>query len=450
VSLGLGTFFNNIRDLAKVKLFNSEQRSVIPYSTFAGLFNIQSDGDVSVTPETSVRISTVYTCILVRAESLSTLPASVKQYTSTGSTTAEKHPAHYLIHTRPNPFQTASDFWKSISMHMDLYGNAYAVISYSGRMLPTRIDLIPDPVEMKISVYDGKPLYSYKGKTYEDWQILHFKDLSIDGVYGISKIAYNAETIGYAYKLKSYGKNAIGSKPPGYFSTDAPFDTVRKQQDEISKGWKERIAAGQTPTLPFGLKYNNLIISPNDAQYLEAVNATKEDIYGMFRVPPTLAQNYERATFANAEQQDLVFLKYTIMPLLTNIEQECNTKLFAESNKTASEPFYVKFNANAFMRGDLKSRAEFYIRLAQYGLIDGDQVADLEDWNKWEGGNRRFVPLNTVPLDRVDEVIDSQTQPAPAPQPPTDEDQQRGFTPPFKGFIYNYKANGKPVNGHGE
>lgn len=450
--MGLRTLYNNVRDLSKVSLFRKEERSGYPYSFLDGLLNslgiinAGNDGDVVVTPGTAMRISTFFTCVLVRAESLASLPAHVMQYTSTGSNKAYNHATHSLIHDRPNPFQTASDFWKSVSVSIDTQGEAIAIITWSGRYLPSRIDLIPNVHDVQVRVSDGRPWYTYKGILYEDWQVLHFKDLSLDGVRGCSKVTYNAETLGYAKKLKGFGSSSIGSKPPGYFSSDAPFNTIKNQETDLSKGWKENIAKGLTPFLPMGMKYHHLMISPGDAQYLDAIGATKEDIYGMLRVPPTLAQNYERATFANAEQQDLVFVKYTMLPLITSIEQECNSKLFSESNKTASEPYYVKFNVAAFMRGDLKSRAEFYRTLAGAGLINGDIVADLEEWNKWEGGDRRFIQMNMMPLDRVDDVIDAITAEKVAKENGSqpDKEGQKRFKA-LEGFIYNYKNR---VNSH--
>lgn len=360
----------------------------------------------------AMRVSTLFACVLVRGESLSSLPASVLQADANGSHPAYNHPVYYLIHNRPNPFQTAADFWKSVSAHIDLSGECFAKVTYSGRYQPTQIKIIEDHCAVEVKESErGECYYHFDGRDYADYEMLHFKDLSLDGYRGCSKIKYNAETIGYAKKLKSYGNNAIGVKPPGYFSTQAPFDVIKKQEENLSKGWNDNIAKGRAPVLPLGMEYKSLQINPGDAQYLEAVDATKEDICAIMRVPPTLVQNYLRATFANAEQQDLVFVKHTMLPMITNIEQECNSKLFSEANKTSATPYYVKFNVNAFMRGDFKTRTEGYRTLWERGLITGNMVADLEDWNRFEGGDRRFVPMNMIPLDKVDEFVDKLTEP---------------------------------------
>jgi HK97 family phage portal protein len=439
--VGIKKILGDVRD-ASIRLFSSEKRSASPFNSYSSIesfidsiksflgFHPDSES-VSITPKTAMRVSTAFICVLVRAESLASLPAHVCQYTDKGSQKAYSHPAHRLIHDRPNPFQTASDFWKMVSAQIDNEGDSFGVITWDARWRPTRIDLVVEPKEMEVKVIDGRPLYEYKGKSdiiesrvYHDWEILHFKDLSLDGIRGCGKVRYNAETLGYNMSLKSYGKKALGTKPPGYFSSDAPYDSIKNQQADLSKQWKEVIAKGQIPFLPFAMKYHHMMINPSDSQYLEAIGATKEDIYGIFRVPPTLAQNYERATFTNAEQQDLVFIKYTMLPLITSIEQELNSKLFSESNKTSATPYYVKFNVSAFMRGDFRTRVEGYVRLANAGLINGDQVADLEEWNRWEGGDRRFIQMNMMPLDRVDDVIDALTMNDPEPVAEGEEDKR--------------------------
>jgi HK97 family phage portal protein len=414
--MGLRKFFRNFKHLTQTDLPEVEERGANVFSILTNaisrFFSNSSDTDSPVSTLTAMRISTVFTCVMVRAESLSTLPVSVMQSTNGGSRVAYSHPVYRLIHTKPNPFQTASSFWKSVSAHIDLYGNCFAIVSYSGRYQPTRIDLVEDPSSVQILESEsGNAYYEYNGKRYQDYEILHFKDISLDGYYGCSRIQQNADTIGYAGSLRKYGRNSIKNRVEGYFTTQAPFDLIRAQEKNLQAGWKDAAAEGKIPFLPLGLKFERFGISPNDAQYLESINATKEDIYGIFRIPPTLAQNYERATFANAEQQDLVFVKHTMLPIITNIEQECNAKLFSEANATSDTPYYVKFNVNAFLRGDFTTRTQGYKTLWERGLITGNMVADFEDWNHYEGGDERFIPMNMIPLSQVKEFIAGLSKP---------------------------------------
>lgn len=420
-----------------------------PYINNLGTYTPGIDYDIGSSQ--AMRIATVFACVLVLSEELSAFPKNVMQSQSGGSRVASENPVHYLIHTKPNPFQTAADFWKSVCAHIILKGNAFAKITYSGRFQPTRIDLIEFDKDVQVlKTQSGNLMYRYEGKDYQDYEFLHFKDLSLDGYTGCSRISYNASTVGYAGKLRNYGSNAIGNKPPGYFSTEQNFDVVKKQEGALQNSWSGNIAEGKTPLLPFGLKYNNLMISPGEAQYLEAIGATKEDVCAIMRVPPTLVQNYERATFANAEQQDLVFVKHTMLPLITNIEQECNAKLFPESNKTSATPYYVKVNVNSLLRGDFATRTQGYRTLWERGLITGNMVADLEDWNHFDGGDRRFIPMNMIPLDKVDEFISTLSKPIDSTSgneggDPDSSANANNNRSEFQGIKF---TNGHKVNGH--
>lgn len=461
--MGLGNFFRNIATLGDVsvpelqsriadqdkKLGEYEERANTFYTFAQTTLGSYFKDDVQVPGPSgdglnAMRVSTVFACVLVRGESLSTLPASVMQDTSEGSVVASKHPAHYLIHNRANPFQTSAQFWKMVSVKIDLEGECFVTIKYSGRFQPVRLDIVTCAAEVEvIEGESGAAYFKYEGKLYLDYEMLHFKDLSLDGFRGISKIRYNAETIGYSKKLRQYGSNAVGVKPPGFFSTDAPYNTIKQQEEGLQKGWKDNIAEGKTPFLPFGMKYNPMQISPEEAQYLESIGATKEDITAIFRVPPTLVQDYSRATFANAEQQDLVFVKYTMLPIITNIEQECNAKLFSESNATSANPYYVKFNVNAFMRGDFKTQTEGFKTLFQNGMISINGVAELMDWPKIAGGDERYVAMNLIPLSQQQEFIDSLTKPV-----ATNAGNEGGADNAQRGVKLKDLLNGIYQNGH--
>lgn len=447
--MGVKGFFQRVYSTARY-LATGEARAADFYPIINSVLSrftvwLGGDSDCAVKGgKGAMQISTVFTCVLVRAETLSTIPFSVLQSTDQGSRTAYEHPAHELIHNRPNPFQTAADFWKTVSAHIDLHGNCFAIVTYSGRWEPKRLDIVCDPSAVQILESEsGEAYYEYNGKKYASYEMLHFKDLSLDGYYGCSKIEYNRSTLAYAKKLRNYGNNAVDNRPPGYFTTEQNYNTVKGQEKQLIESWKQNTSEGKTPLLPFGLKYVTFQVNPNDAQYLESIDATKEDIYGIMRTPPTLAQNYERATFANAEQQDLVFVKYTMTPVVNNIEQECNSKLFSESNKRSRTPYYVKGNVNALLRGDFRTRTEGYRQLWQIGAINGDKIAELEDWNKWDGGSERFVPMNMVPLSRLDDYLDNITEPVEtnAPDPGGDPNQARSN----EGFIF--RRNGHKKNG---
>src|SRR5688500_1915453 len=116
--MGLNQFFRNVSHLAKADIKAKEEQRAkeieertvqfltqlnygaitpnYPYINNLGTYTPGIDYDIGTNQ--AMRIATVFTCVLVRAESLSTLPKSVLQSTPNGSVVAYNHPAYRLIH----------------------------------------------------------------------------------------------------------------------------------------------------------------------------------------------------------------------------------------------------------------------------------------------------------------------------------------------------------------
>ena len=95
----------------------------------------------AISAESAMRISTVYSCIRVRAESIAMLPLRLYEISKDGSRKpAYKNPLYKLLHDAPNSWQTAAEFLEIMSWSLDTFGNFYAYISRYGDEV---VELIP-------------------------------------------------------------------------------------------------------------------------------------------------------------------------------------------------------------------------------------------------------------------------------------------------------------------
>jgi HK97 family phage portal protein len=172
------------------------------------------------------------------------------------------------------------------------------------------------------------------------------------------------------------------------------------------------MARGETPILSGRWDYKPIMLSAEDAAFIETARLTDQKIYGIFQLPPAFAQNYERMTWSNAEQADLVYAKHTVVPICRVMEQEMNQKLFTEKEK---KTMYVKFNVNGLLRGDTKTRAEFYTAMRNIGGMNGNEIRELEDMNKYNGGEIYTVQGANVPVDQLREFYSSKVAPSATP-----------------------------------
>jgi HK97 family phage portal protein len=364
------------------------------YSKFFGEFENFSDENVS--EKRAHQISTVYTCINVRAQTVASLPINIIKEDSKGlKKVLEDHPAYYPLAHEPNSYMSSANLFMTSMIHSDSWGDSIIAINRDSFMRPTSFEIIM-PGDWQVTVVDGKAFYKIRGLVYNSSDVLHFRWFSLDGLNGISPIRQNMITMGKAMKLEKYSSMAIGQKPPGILSYEGDIRPETKAENQ--KSWSKDLTEGRTPILSGKWNFQSIMLSPDEAQYILTAGLTDQKIAGIFRVPPVFLQDYQRATWSNAEESDLIFVKHTIMPIIRIIEQECNMKLFTDREKKKT---YVKFNLNGLLRGDLAARQAFYQSMVNTGVMSRNEARGLEDMNAYPGGDDMLVQSAMAPADML-------------------------------------------------
>lgn len=122
-----------------------------------------SSGGAIVNPETALRLSAVWACVKLRAETISTLPLHL--YDS-DKKIAKDHDLYRILHDSPNADMCASEFWQIQSASLDLWGNAYSYISRrTNRSVISLEPLFPSEM-VKKRLKDGSFEYHYTGSQY--------------------------------------------------------------------------------------------------------------------------------------------------------------------------------------------------------------------------------------------------------------------------------------------
>lgn len=378
-----------------------------------------------VNAETAARFGTVFACVRVRAESVGQLPLHFYEQRDRNKVKATDHPLYSLLHDAPNEAMTAQEFWEWVSASLDLTGNAFAFINYlpngdifellplNSAWVSVKRDQKREPVyAVRLPVGDGVG----EEKLYPPRQILHLRGMSLNGLTGASVIEHARDTIGLGMALEKHGavffKN--GGAPGGVLKTDQALDdeTYKRLRASWDSGHSGLDNSHRIAILEAGISYQSIGLSMKDAQFLEGRKFSKSDIAGLFRVPPHLIGDLDRATFSNIEQQGLDFVIHGLVPTLTRIEQRIRLQLVKKEDRTR---FFAKFNVGGLVRGDMAARAAYYTSQLQNGALSPNEIRDLEDMNPRDGGDIYLTPMNML--------IDGKpaTQPAPADDPAAEE-----------------------------
>jgi len=370
------------------------------------LFGGTSSGK-AVNERTAMQASAVYACVRILAESVAGLPLHVFERTADGSKTVKpEHPLFHLLHDEPNHEMTSFVFRETLMSHLLLWGNAFAQIIRDGRGLPVALyPLLPDRVSVDRD-NSGELTYTYQSdkgqiKLRHD-NVLHIPGLGFDGLIGYSPIAMAKNSIGMALATEEYGAAffANGANPGGVLEHPG----VLKDRDRLRESWQSQFSganAHKVAVLEEGLKFHQMSIPPEQAQFLETRKFQINEIARIFRVPPHMVGDLEKSSFSNIEQQSLEFVKYTLDPWVVRWEQSLGQALILPSEKNR---VFIKFNLDGLLRGDYQSRMQGYSTGIQNGFMSVNDVRGLEDMNLLsdeEGGNLHFVNGNMVKLRDV-------------------------------------------------
>lgn len=388
-------------------------------------------------------LSVVYGCINLRAQTVASLPVKVYKKVGNGHVEFTDHAYYDLISCEPNSFQTSYDFWFWAVAQLDTYGNAYIQKIRNG--LGIVIELIPlNAGTILVNLdSDGVPYYVVDGKRFEDEQIIHIKGYSQNGLTGVSVIQHFKTLFDQYAELESSGTQIAknSAKPSGVVKY--PGNVKEEELNRLKAGWSNGFSganSGKTAFLPntFDVVPFDGGMSAQDAQYIEQKKFSAQRIAcDIFRVPLHMLGLTSSPTYASVEQMAQEFITYTINPILTNIEQQLNKQLFDDESGA-----YVKFRTNALLRGDVKTRMEFYKMMLEHGIFTPNMVHQLEDTGLTvppeQGGDTFIRPLNFGPATTSGSV-------SPAvgsfSQDPSVDSKNDNDTAPLAGVIPGLIAN---------
>lgn len=373
-----------------------EARSLVrvaPRQTGLSLLGPTTTSGAEVTEEGAFALDTVYACIKKIAETIAALPIQVIEKTDTGRNPID-HDLLRLITEQPNPDQIAFDFWEEIISNAASFGRGFALIRRDRTATPQRLDII-HPSQMECSRVDGREFFRVRGtrRVYTSDQVL-----IISAFRGLSPITQHRETVGLGLSHKKYAARFFGrgGNMSGIISTDARLDD--RARETLTESWQASAHGMEnshgTAVLDQGMKYQQISVSPKDAEYVQGGKLNAVQICSIFDVPPSLIHIDSGVKFNNQEQQFIRFVQLTLTPWVKRIEQECKTKLISglETNRR------VKFNMNGLLRGDTAARKDFYHTMLQDGVFSVNEVRALENKNPVDGGDVHLVQVNQYPL----------------------------------------------------
>lgn len=330
-----------------------------------------------ITPESSLALESVYRAVSI-------LQAAAQQISLDSWRGIQKvDPAPSLV-TRPAACMARSEFIAETVMSLALRGNAYWRIWRNEAQEIINLEPL-DPALVLVSMTKpGRYKYHYQGQELTRSKIAHMKLLRVPGrPEGLGPIQAARELLTGALAVRNYADNWInsGGVPNGVLSTEQAL--TAQMASNYKNQWMESQSYDKGPAvLGSGLKYSPLALKPEELQWLESQKFSVTQVARLFGIPAAhmlAAVEGSSMTYANIEQMEISFIRYTLMGYLRPIEEAFTDIL--PRGQTA------RFNLDSLLRTDTAQRYNSYATAIQAGFVTIDEVRSIENLPPMNGEN---------------------------------------------------------------
>lgn len=319
----------------------------------------------------------------------------------------------------PNPSQTPFEFWQTMYANALGHGNGYArkvressgIVRQVWPIHPSRVrveavdvsDLWPDG-----RVYLVRDRHGVEHRLSSQTMFM-LPYLSLDGLVGLSVLRAARQSLGVAIAAENnaaqlYGK---GSRITGVLQSKRRLHGT--QAKDMKARWRELVAgpdnAGDIAVLDAETEFKPIALPPADAQLLESRRFSTAEIARLFGIPPHMLGDVTTSTSwgSGIEQQTIGFVTYTLRPWLTMVEQRVTRDLLP-GGWTAGE-WYAEYSLEGLLRGDSKTRAEFYRAMVNIGAIKLTHVQELENLTPDPSVDFYTIPSNYTLVKSDGEIV---------------------------------------------
>lgn len=387
----------------------------------------KTSSGIIVDEERALRNSAVAACVRVVSETVADLPCITYERESTDAVRrAEEHPYSVSMRLSPNPEMTAFEYWENVTAYAMLWARS---CSYINRRRNGSIELWPLPpnrVELaREQVATGAPGKYTPGNLTGvnvrldngDKRFIRFRDLLMVRAFGyageVTPIKRHAETIGLAMAAEEFGARFYGQGASSGGFIKMPVEATEGQANRTEARYRAQHEglerAHLVGILEGGAEWQEVGISPRDAQYIEGRQYGVEEIARAFRVPLHKIQHLLRATFSNIEHQAIEFVTDSVGPWLTRHEQALRRDVYGMDKFGKPGDVFGEFLIDKLLRGDAETRGRAYALAVQWGWLTRNEVRRRENLSPIDGLDAPLRPLNMIAegeeVDPADEPV---------------------------------------------
>lgn len=420
----------------EVRRIRNEARQMVPggglwtsivREAYAGAWqqNVQIDRPGSI-----LAFSAVFACVTGIASDLAKLWVDVMQEDPSGILKkAPKTSPYWAVFKKPNGYQTWFKFFEQWALSLLIHGNAYILKRRDSRGIVAEMYVL-DPQRVRPMVTPDGGIYYQCNADYlselQDNVIIPATEIIHDTVNplwhplcGISPLYACAvsATMGNRIQSQSTLFFTNNSRPGGILTTPGALST--EEAKEMKLRWEENYTGqntGRTAVLGNGLKYEAIGVPPENAQLIEQLKWTVEDVARAFGYP-LYKLGGPVPVGITIEAINQAYYSDCLQPFIAAAEP-----LLDEGLGLRSLGYCAKFNLENLLRMDQAALIKMLAEGVKGTIYTPDEARAKLNLPPMAGGDALYLQQQNYSLAALAKR-DAQenpfaTAPAPAPKPP--------------------------------
>lgn len=346
----------------------------------------------------------VFAAVSKTANALASMPFHLYK----GAEVDYTDPLERLITYAPNDRMTAFCWRQTMLTNVGYLGSAYSVIRRGADgVTPVRLSVV-DPAKVTPYIVQEEDSIWYHVMWDDDsteWvhnsDMFVLRNLSANGEKGISQRDVLKDSLEYDQQIKTLSLRQLQGVNNCIAVTVPSTGLIEEKRKAIIKQLLDTYeeSEGRVVILQGGMTAGNIGGSSIDPRVVDIEKMTKNRVATVTNVPPHMLGDYSDTSYATAEQDMLEFLQLTMLPWVTQMEEELDRKLLTWEQ--VSNGWHWKGDMTALTRADTTAMANKHQQAIRGGWMTVNEVRREDNLPPVQGGDRLLISRDLLPLDMV-------------------------------------------------
>jgi len=385
----------------------------------------------------------VYSCISLISQDIGKLNIELMGKVDDDLWQETESAAFSPVLRKPNHYQTRNKFIEQWIISKLIHGNTYVLKERDNRGVVVRLYVL-DPCRVKVLIAPNGEVFYDLGQdnlaglelaaTVPASEIIH--DIMVPLYHplcGVSPLMAAALPVMQGLNIQQASSSFFrsGSRPGGILTSPHIIDniTATRLKDE----WEQNFSgdnAGKVAVLGDGLKFEPMGIPAEEAQLIEQLKWTAENVCSVFHVPPYMIGIAPPPAYNNVEALQQVYYSQCLQSLIESIESLLDEAFLLNVPPIS---YMVQFCLADLLRMDSKTLIDATSESVKAGILSPNEARRKFNLPPTDGGESPYLQQQNYSLAALAKRDERDAQAAAAPPAPAPANQQP--PPPPQGAV---------------